>query len=73
MSNLGQLSRSVAFEVVDNHGEGQENVPFVMITPSDKKVVGHGFSEKGGVEKKTRLFENNNDLAALRTDAKRVP
>ena len=53
MSSLGQLSRSVAFEVVDNHGEGQENVPFVMITPSDKKVVGHGFSEKDGVGKVT--------------------
>tara|TARA_Y100000310_G_C20041509_1_gene516398 strand:- start:40 stop:432 length:393 start_codon:yes stop_codon:yes gene_type:complete len=49
MSSLGQLNRSVSFEVVDSHGEGQENVPFVMLTPKDQKVVGFGFSEKDGV------------------------
>jgi hypothetical protein len=53
MSDLGQLNRSVAFEVVDKDGEGQENVPIVMLTPEDKQVVGYGFSEKDGVGKVT--------------------
>jgi hypothetical protein len=53
MSSLGQLNRSVAFEVVDDQGKGQENVPIVMITPEDKKIVGYGFSEKDGVGKAT--------------------